>query len=109
MREDLGNNLEAAYAGLIQASADEDKVKVAKEKAAELTEVNRKLDESLVALSQQVREEERAADGTRTEDIAESVTAAVTASMEAMRQQATIEQPCNTLQPTHTCACLARR
>ena len=88
MREDLGNNLEAAYARLIEASADEDKVKVAKEKAAELADVNRKLDESLVALSQQVREEERAADGTRTEDIAESVTAAVTASMEAMRQQA---------------------
>ena len=50
MREDLGNNLEAAYAGLIQASADEDKVKVAKEKAAELTEVNKKLDESLEVL-----------------------------------------------------------
>ena len=89
MREDLGNNLEAAYARLIEASADEDKVKVAKEKAAELADVNRKLDESLVALSQQVREEERATDGTRTDDIAESVTAAVTASVKQEKEGGT--------------------
>ena len=55
MREDLGNKLEAAFAGLIQASADEDKVKAAKERATELTEMNRKLDESLEVLRQQVR------------------------------------------------------
>ena len=89
MREDLGNNLEAAYAGLIEASADEDKVKVAKEKAAELADVNRKLDESLEALRQQVREEERATDGTRTDDIAESVTAAVTASVKQEKEGGT--------------------
>ena len=89
MREDLGNNLEAAYAGLIEASADEDKVKVAKEKAAELTEVNKKLDESLEVLRQQVREEERATDGTRTDDIAESVTAAVTASVKQEKEGGT--------------------
>ena len=39
-----------------------------------------------------MREEERTADGTRTDDIAESVTAAVTASMEAMRQQVRDEE-----------------
>ena len=34
MRRGLGNKLQAAYAGLIQASADADKVKAAKERAA---------------------------------------------------------------------------
>ena len=87
MRKDLGNKLEAAYASLIQASADGDKVKAAKERAAELTEMNKKLDGSLEVLRQQVREEERATDGTRTDDIAESVTAAVTASMETNGQK----------------------
>ena len=61
MRKDLGNKLEAAYASLIQASANADKVKAAKERAAGLTEVNKKLDESLEVLRQQVRVEERAA------------------------------------------------
>ena len=76
MRRDLGNKLQAAYAGLIQASADADKVKAAKERAAELTEVNKKLDESLEVLRQQVRVEERAT-APRADYIAESVTAAV--------------------------------
>ena len=76
MRKDLGNKLEAAYASLIQASANADKVKATKEKAAELTEVNKKLDESLEVLRQQVRVEERAT-APRADYIAESVTAAV--------------------------------
>ena len=76
MRRDLGNKLQAAYAGLIQASANADKVKAAKERAAELTEVNKKLDESLEVLRQQVRVEERAT-APRADYIAESVTAAV--------------------------------
>ena len=46
-------------------------------------------DESLEVLRQQVREEERATDGTRTDDIAESVTAAVTASVKQEKEGGT--------------------
>jgi len=70
IREDLNNKLEVVYASLLEASARVEKVKAAQGRAAALTEVNKKLDESLEALH-------------RLRLIAESVTAAVTASMEA--------------------------
>ena len=50
IREDLNNKLEVVYASLLEASARVEKVKAAQERAAALTEVNKKFDESLEAL-----------------------------------------------------------